>query len=36
MNENSNDRIKTKYSDEELQEFREIIEKKLKSAREDL
>ena len=36
MNENANDRIKTKYSDEELQEFREIIEKKLKSAREDL
>ena len=28
--------IKNRYSDEELQEFKEIIEKKLKEAKEDL
>lgn len=36
MSDNLNDRLKTKYSDEELQEFKDIIEKKLASAREDL
>ncbi len=36
MNELNNDRVKTKYTDDELQEFREIIERKLKVAKDDL
>jgi len=36
MSENNNERLKTKYTDAELQEFRDIITKKLESAREDL
>lgn len=36
MSENNNERLKTKYTSTELQEFREIIEKKLAIAREDL
>lgn len=36
MSENSNERLRTKYTDAELQEFKEIIEKKLEVAKEDL
>jgi len=36
MSEHNNERLKTKYTDTELQEFREIIEKKLMIAKEDL
>lgn len=36
MSEKSNERLKTKYTDTELQEFREIIERKLMIAKEDL
>lgn len=36
MKENTNDKKKTRYSDEELEEFRAIIEKKLEKAKEDL
>jgi RNA polymerase-binding transcription factor DksA len=36
MNEVNNDRVKTKYTDAELQEFREIIERKLANAKADL
>jgi RNA polymerase-binding transcription factor DksA len=36
MSENNNEKIKTKYTDAELQEFREIIEAKLNVARGDL
>lgn len=36
MSENKNERLKTKYTDAELQEFKELIENKLKVAREDL
>lgn len=36
MSENKNERLKTKYTDAELQEFRDIINGKLESAREDL
>jgi len=36
MKENTTDNKKTRYSDEELEEFRAIIEKKLVKAKEDL
>ncbi len=36
MSENSNERLKTKYTDAELQEFKDLIDSKLKDAREDL
>ncbi len=36
MSENSNERLKTKYTDAELQEFKDLIDSKLKVAREDL
>lgn len=36
MSENSNERLKTKYTDIELQEFKSLIDKKLLSAKEDL
>jgi DnaK suppressor protein len=36
MSENKNERLKTKYTDPELQEFRDIIERKLGVAKEDL
>ena len=36
MKENKTDVKKTRYSDEELNEFKAIIEKKLVKAREDL
>lgn len=36
MKENTTDKKKTRYSDEELEEFRAIIEKKLVKAKEDL
>lgn len=36
MSENKNERLKTKYTDAELEEFKVLIENKLKVAREDL
>ncbi len=36
MSENSTERLKTKYTDTELQEFKELINKKLEAARNDL
>ena len=36
MSENSNERLRTKYTDAELQEFKEIIDKKLEVAKDDL
>ncbi len=36
MSENSTERLKTKYTDTELQEFKELIDKKLEAARNDL
>ena len=36
MSENSTERLITKYTDTELQEFKELIDKKLEAARNDL
>jgi len=36
MSENNNQKLKTTYTDAELQEFRDIIERKLDIAKEDL